>query len=53
MMKGRMEKISFVKVKKQKGWKIEYLLINGEAQITAHRVKNFLSGYILLFETQA
>ena len=37
-----MEKISFVQVKKQKGWKFSKILINGEAQITAGRIKNFL-----------
>jgi hypothetical protein len=29
-------------VKKQGGWKFSYKLINGEAQITAGRVENFL-----------
>ena len=37
-----MEKKSFVYVKKQGGWKFSWKLINGQAQITAGRVENFL-----------
>ena len=40
---GRVEKFSFVQVKKQGGWK----LINGQAKITLGRMENFLK--ILFF----